>query len=190
MSKVLRTAFRPVYPTPAALVTSVTAQGAPNIIALGEVFNVSISKPVWVGLAIRKATYSHGLLCAQKEFVVNLPTAGMIDQVLECGSVSGRDCPDKFAAFGLTPVPATQVAPPLIDECPVNLECRLVNVTETGDHDLFLGEVVAQHVDSALLDDDGDFLTERFDTLVMMPGGFCSVGPKLNPTVQWPRKRK
>ncbi|MBT7702565.1 MAG: flavin reductase family protein, partial [Verrucomicrobia bacterium] len=131
--------FRPVHPSPAALITSVSEDGKPNIITLGEVFNISISNPVILGIAIAKPRYSHELICATREYVVNLPTAGMVEVVDRCGSVSGREV-DKFAEFRLTPLPAEKVRPPLIAECPINVECRVLDIIEVGDHDLFLGE--------------------------------------------------
>jgi flavin reductase (DIM6/NTAB) family NADH-FMN oxidoreductase RutF len=170
--------FRPVYPGPAGLITSVAADGRANIITLGEVFNLSIGEPVIVGIAIAKPRYSHELISRSGEFVVNLPTAGMIEQVDRCGSVSGREV-DKFSAFGLTPLPAEKVAPPLIAECPVNLECRLLDVQESGDHDLFRGEVLAQHADESVLDDRGRIRVEKLDVLCYLHGEYWSLGVKL-----------
>ena len=112
---------RPIYPTPAALITSVDEIGNPNIITLGEVFNISITNPVIIGIAIRKATYSHSLISKTGEFVVNMPTVDIIDKVMVCGEVSGRSV-DKFEKTGLTPSPAVRVSPPLIAECLINLE--------------------------------------------------------------------
>ena len=114
MKKRLEKIFRPVYPTPAALITSVDAEGKRNIITLGEVFNISLSKPPVVGVAIRKATYSHGLISASREFGVNLPSRRIIEQTDYCGTHSGRDV-DKFERTGLTPIPATLIKPPLIE---------------------------------------------------------------------------
>ena len=54
VNKIERIARRPIYPTPAGLVVSIDAQSKPNIISLGEIFNLSIREPVWVGIAIRK----------------------------------------------------------------------------------------------------------------------------------------
>jgi flavin reductase (DIM6/NTAB) family NADH-FMN oxidoreductase RutF len=170
---------RPVYPTPVGLITSVDAKGRPNIIALGEVFNLSIVQPVWVGISVRAATYSHGLFTAQGEFVVNLPTADLLDAVLGCGSCSGRDGIDKFQRFGLTPRPAVRVKPPLIEECPVNLECQLVGVHHVGDHDLFIGNVVTQHVNKALMDAHGEIDAGKLDPIIMMPKSFWRMGDKL-----------
>jgi len=171
--------FRPIYPSPAALITSVDEQGTPNIIALGEVFNISIRKPVIVGIAIRPATFSHGLISATREYVVNLPPSRLAAQVDACGSSSGRSGIDKFASYGLTAIPADEVRPPLIQECPVNLECRVTGIQTIGDHDLFLGEVVAVHVDEEVLDETGAIITDRLDMLIYVAGEYWDAGARL-----------
>jgi flavin reductase (DIM6/NTAB) family NADH-FMN oxidoreductase RutF len=171
--------WRPVYPTPAALIVSVDVAGKPNIITLGEVFNLSIANPVWVGISVRAATYSHGLIKAQGEFTVNQPTSKMGAAVLGCGACSGRDGTDKFAKFDLTPVASKVVKPPIVAECPMNLECRVVGFHHVGDHDLFIGEVVMEHVDEEALGADGKPDAEKLDPLILMPGGFWRLGEKL-----------
>ncbi len=175
MSKTQITPQRPVYPSPAALITSVAADGTPNIVTLGECFNVSIHRPVIVGIAIRTATHSHGLIREQGEFVVNLPTAALVRKVDAVGMVSGREC-DKFERIGLTPLPAREVAPPLIAECPVNLECRVLSEQEVGDHQLFLGQVLVQHVDEDKLREDGRPDPEKVDMLVFAENAYFSAG--------------
>ena len=180
MAKVQRDrVFRPIYPSPAALISCVAVDGTPNIITLGETFNISIGKPVVVGLAIAPERYSYELIRDSGEFVVNLPTADMAEVVDRCGSVSGRAVGDKFAHVGLTPVPGSVVAAPLVAECPVNIECRLIDIIPAGDHDLFRGEAVAEHVDEACLDADGRMLVDKLDPLVYMRGEYWSVGRKL-----------
>ncbi len=170
--------FRPVYPSPAALITSVSEDGCPNIITLGEVFNVSISDPVILGIAIAKPRYSHELITATREYVVNLPTSRMAETVDRCGSVSGREV-DKFAEFRLTPVPAEKVRPPLIAECPVNVECRVLGIQEIGDHDLFLGEALAEHVAEEALDERGRILVDKLDPLCYLHSEYWSCGSRL-----------
>jgi flavin reductase (DIM6/NTAB) family NADH-FMN oxidoreductase RutF len=169
---------RPVYPTPAGLITSVDTAGRPNILTLGEVFNISISHPVILGIAIRKERYSHQLISETREYVVNLPTQEIAKQVWYCGSVSGRAV-DKFAESGLTPLPAQRVRPPLIAECPVNLECRLLSVQEIGDHDLFLGEVVAQHIDEDVLDETGRIAVGKLHGFAFVSGEFWTLGERI-----------
>ena len=181
MKKRLVKPFRPAYPSPAALVTSVSEAGRPNIITLGEVFNISIgigTQPVILGIAIAKPRYSHQLITATREYVVNFPTAGMVKTVDLCGTVSGRDV-DKFAELQLTRVAAAKVRPPLIAECPLNVECRVLGIQEVGDHDLFLGEVLAEHVAEEALDDNGRVLVDKLDFLCYLHNEYWSCGRRL-----------
>ncbi|MCY3018387.1 MAG: flavin reductase family protein [Planctomycetota bacterium] len=177
MAKILlKRIFRPVYPTPAALIASVAADGTPNLITLGECFNISIADPVIVGLAIMPSRYSYELIKRCGEFTVNFPTAEMTEVVDRCGSVSGRKVGNKFAYAGLTALPSTLVKPPIVAECPVNLECTLVDIIPAGDHDLFRGRVVAQHVDDSCLDGSGNIAVERLNPLSYVLGQYWSGG--------------
>ena len=166
--------FRPVYPSPAALITSCDERGKPNIITLGETFNLSIRSPVILGIAIAPARYSNELIRRTGEFVVNLPTVDILEQVDAIGAVSGRKV-DKFAMTGLTPQPADTVRPPLIAECPVNVECKLLKVETVGDHDLFQGEAVAQHVAEAVLAADGAVDAARLRAFAFQFGEYLAI---------------
>ena len=179
MKRILKDTFRPVNPSPAALITSVDGEGKPNIITLGEVFNISIRKPLIMGIAIRPATYSHKLISSSGEFVINLTTPQLVEKVDRCGGVSGRNGLDKFREFGLTPVPAVSVKPPLIEECPVNIECKVLSIQKVGDHDLILGEVAAVHADDDKLDEKGNLDTDRLDVLVYLTSSYWALGKKL-----------
>ncbi len=169
---------RPIYPTPAALITSVDETGNPNIITLGEVFNISITNPVIIGIAIRKAAYSHSLISKTREFVVNMPTVDIIDKVMVCGEVSGRGV-DKFEKTGLTPLPAVRVSPPLITECLINLECKVLGIQEIGDHDLFLGEVLVQHVEEEILDKNRKINFRKLNGFAFNLGEFWTFGERI-----------
>jgi flavin reductase (DIM6/NTAB) family NADH-FMN oxidoreductase RutF len=76
-------------------------------------------------------------------------------------------------------VPADHVKPPLIAECPVNMECRVIGIQEIGDHDLFLGEVVAVHIVEDALDNQGQILVEKLDPLCYLHSEYWSLGVKL-----------
>jgi flavin reductase (DIM6/NTAB) family NADH-FMN oxidoreductase RutF len=178
MTKVQVRPNRPVYPTPAALITCADKAGKPNIITLGEVFNISIAHPVILGIAIRKERYSHELISRTREYVVNMPTRAIVDHVWACGRTSGREV-DKFQAAGLTPVPAAVVRAPLIAECPINVECRVTGIQEIGDHDLFLGQAVAQHVNSECLDETGQIAVEKLDGFAFVLGELWTLGHRM-----------
>jgi flavin reductase (DIM6/NTAB) family NADH-FMN oxidoreductase RutF len=132
------------FPMTAALVTSQSVEGKPNLMGIGYVGFVCWQPPV-VYLGINTARYSGQIIRDTGEFVVALPEREKVLNMDYCGFISGSDC-DKFAIAGLSTRSATRVAPPLINECAVNLECELINIIEVGSHNLYLGKVVATHV--------------------------------------------
>jgi flavin reductase (DIM6/NTAB) family NADH-FMN oxidoreductase RutF len=104
--------------------------------------------------------YTHELITASKEFVLNVPGEDLLASVEFCGSGSGRGR-DKLAESGLTLVPARQVGAPVIAECLGHIECRLVEAPVFGDHSLFVGQVVAAAADPELFTDSWLLLSER-----------------------------
>lgn len=140
-----------LYPVPVVLVTCGVEK--PNIITLAWVGTVC-SDPPMVGIAVRPSRHSHALIEETGEFVVNIPGEELLEATDRCGHLSGSEV-DKFALTGLTAEPASEVNTPLIAECHVNMECKVRQKLELGAHDLFLGEVVAVHVDEEMLDEKG-----------------------------------
>ena len=185
----ITTPFRPVYPSPAALIVSADENQKSNIMTAGEVFNVGLKNPAIIGIALRKATYTHGLISKTMEFTVNFPTSAIIEIVDLIGTVSGRNGLDKFAEYGLTALKSDEVIPPIIDECPVNLECKALSITEVGDHDLFLGEVVAMHVDSDKLGENQKVLIDKVDGFLYAEWEYYKFGEKIN-DLGYTRKNK
>ena len=155
-----------LFPTPVVLVTCVNEAGKPNIITLAWVGVVN-SDPPMIGISIRTERYSHACVKQSREFVVNLPSAEMVRKVDACGVLSGRET-DKFSSMGWKQVTAQKVRPPLIDECPVQMECRVKQEISFGSHDLFLGEIVALHVKEEVQNEKG-----RIDILKVLPLVFC-----------------
>ena len=144
--------FGLLFPSPVVLVTCVDLNGKPNIITLGWTMKTSHIPPM-VAISIAPSRYSHYLIEQTGEFVLAIPTMDIIEKVHKCGRVSGREI-DKFKEFNLTPIPASRVKPPLIKECVANLECVVVNKLKTGDHTIFVGEVVEAHVNDEFYDEE------------------------------------
>ncbi len=162
-----------LYPIPAAMITCGSLK-KPNIITLAWVGTVC-SNPPMVSISIRPSRYSHGLVKQYGEFAVNLPTADLTWVTDYCGTVSGRK-EDKFAATGLTPLPAQSIGTVIIAECPVNLECKVVQVLSLGTHDLFLGEIVAVQVDEEVLDNGKEIDLTKARPLVYGIHRYWSLG--------------
>lgn len=136
------------------------------------------SNPPTIGIGVRPERYSRGLIEATGMFTVNMPTAAMAEKVDYCGVVSGRDV-DKFAKCGFTAMPGSKVSAPVVSECPLALECQLKHTLNLGSHLLYVGEVVAVQVESALVDDQNHFDVAKADLLAYAHGNYFSLGEPL-----------
>jgi flavin reductase (DIM6/NTAB) family NADH-FMN oxidoreductase RutF len=134
---------RYLEPGPVVLVTS-RWQGRASIMTMAW-HTVMDFSPALLGCCIARSNYSFELVRGSRECVVNLPTAAMVDTVVGIGSCCGREV-DKFEKFGLTAVPASVVAAPLIGECHASFECRLADDALVEKYDFFIFEVVKAHV--------------------------------------------
>ncbi|MDI6846926.1 MAG: flavin reductase family protein [Candidatus Bathyarchaeia archaeon] len=138
-------AYKLLHPMHTVLVSCAGKTGKPNIITLAWAMPTSINPPL-VAVSIAPRRHSHSLIEETKEFVVNIPTMNILKETLFCGRVSGREH-DKFKEAGLTPLPAKKVKPPIIKECVAHLECKLHSQFTTGDHTIFVGEIVEAYAD-------------------------------------------
>ncbi|MEW5768889.1 MAG: flavin reductase family protein [Pseudomonadota bacterium] len=129
------------------ILLSTAHKGRANVMTLSWLTMMEFEPPL-VGCVLGEADFSHGLLLRSRECVINIPTEQLADAVVGCGNTSGADT-DKFAAFGLTPLPSKQVAAPRIAECFANLECRVVDTRMVKRYGLFVLEVVHAWVDPA-----------------------------------------
>jgi len=137
--------YRLLHPMHTVLVSCVGKAGKPNIITLAWAMPTSVNPPL-VAVSIRPERHSHLIIEEEKEFVVNIPTMEILKETLFCGRRSGKDY-DKFRETGLTPSPSRRVKPPIIKECVAHLECKLHSQFTTGDHTIFVGEVVEAYAD-------------------------------------------
>jgi len=148
------TAYRLIHPMHTVLVSCVGKDRKPNIITLAWVMPTSIDPPL-VAVSIAPSRYSHKLIEETKEFVVNIPTMDILEETLFCGRTSGKTH-DKFEETGLTASTSRKVKPPTIEECVANLECKLHSKFATGDHTIFVGEIVEAYADETF--------TNRYDS--------------------------
>jgi flavin reductase (DIM6/NTAB) family NADH-FMN oxidoreductase RutF len=125
------------------MVTTIGRDQRPDIITLGWAMPTSGSLPM-CAISVGLTRHTHALLEQVPEFVLAFPAEDMEAAMLLCGTRSGREV-DKFGETGLTALPATKVRPPLIGEAVSNLECKVVSTHRTGDHTIFVGEIVAAH---------------------------------------------
>ncbi len=138
--------YRLLEPGPVVMVTT-EQRGRPNIMTMSWHVMMEFEPPL-VGCVVSDLNYSFAALRATGECVLNIPTVELAAAAVGCGNVSGRRV-DKFERFGLTPVPAARVEPPLIRECWASLECRAVDTRLVKKYGFFVLEVLKAWVDPA-----------------------------------------
>ena len=110
------------WPTPVALMS--VGVEKPNFCTIAQMGG-PVSTPPLVTIGLRPKEYSRELLKEVGQFVINFPTADMVREIEYAGMYSGRDV-NKWEKCGFTPIKGKVVDVPLIAECPVNLECVVV----------------------------------------------------------------
>ena len=136
--------IRLVQPSLAVLVTS-SFEGRDALLTVAWVVPVSYV-PSRVAIAISKQRYSYEIIRRSGMFAVNIMEFDYVDSVYKAGTISGRVVEDKFRECGLTRDGGRSLPIAVVKEAVGVLECRVRNVFETGDHDLFIGDVVDAYV--------------------------------------------
>jgi len=168
--------YRLLHPRHTVLVTCVDKTGKANIITLAWTMPVSVNPPLIV-MSIAPKRLSHRMIKKTGEFVINVPTMKIVRKTLFCGRISGVEC-DKFKEAPLTAAPAKKVRSPIIKECVAHLECKLVQTIPTGDHTLFIGEVVAAYVNRGIFNET--FNVKKVKPVFHMGGdSFVTIAPKV-----------
>jgi len=169
-----------LYPMPCPLVVGGTLEHA-DTLAVAWI-NIVSSTPPTVAMGLRESRYTLGLIRGNGSFTVNVPTTAMAAQVDVCGTTNGRTT-DKFAVTGLTLAPSAIVETPLIEQCPFNLECRVVEEVRVGSYVVVIGEIVEAHAEEGILSDpDGTVVdVAALDPLIYIAGSreYRGIGAKV-----------
>lgn len=151
----MKRSFKPgtlLSPVPAVMVSCGEGENK-NIITIGWTGIINSDPPITY-ISVRKSRHSHHIIEETGEFVINLTTEKLAYATDYCGVKSGRDV-DKFKELNLTPETGEKVRCPMITQCPVNLECRVMEVKSYPTHDMFIAEIVAVHADDEIIDEKG-----------------------------------
>lgn len=175
-----KTSWKPgnmLYPIPAVMVSTADKKGNSNIITVAWTGTVC-SDPAMLYISVRPERYSYHMLKESGEFVVNLTTKELAKATDYCGVRSGIDV-DKWKEMKLTKGSAQRVSVPLINESPVNIECRVTEIKELGTHHMFLAEVVAVNVDEEYMDGNGKFHLNNTGLIAYSHGEYLETGKKI-----------
>jgi flavin reductase (DIM6/NTAB) family NADH-FMN oxidoreductase RutF len=135
-------------------VVLVTARHKDRVNAMPAAWAVPLSKsPPLVGVALQRERYTYDLIKRSQEFALCLPGRPLAEAVVQLGSVSGHEDPDKLHKSGLTLTDAQKVSVPVIEECLGWIECGLADALDVGDHVLVVGEVLAAKAEEEAFDE-------------------------------------
>ena len=148
-----------MQPVPQTIVSCRDKDGRNNALVVGFAANVSLD-PAMVMVGIVPTRYSYHMVKESGCFVINLPKKSYEKEYKYLGSKSGRDG-DKFAALDIKWTDADYTDSPIMIDCPVSIECSVVESIQPGTHELFIGKVEAVHVDEKYLDEKGNILWDK-----------------------------
>jgi len=137
--------FELASPFPYVLAVTLDTRDRPNIIGLSWWMFTSWD-PLMMAISVGQQRYSHECLEHHREFVLCFPSEDQAKDAWLCGTKSGRKV-DKFQGTGFKPIHSKIVQPPIIEGATAAFECKVVNHVETGDHTIYIAEVVAMHGD-------------------------------------------
>lgn len=166
-----------LYPVPAVMVSCARENEAPNIITIAWAGTIS-TNPAMLSISIRPQRYSYDIIKETKEFVVNLVTKELTYATDYCGVKSGSEV-DKFKEMKLTPSKSQVVLAPGIEESPVNIECKVVEIKDLGSHHMFIAEVVSVSVDEKYMDKSGKFNLNSTGLVAYSHGEYFELGENL-----------
>ena len=183
--------FKPgnmIYPLPAVMVSCGDIDGESNILTVAWTGTICTNPPM-AYISVRPERHSYQMIKESGEFVINLTTESLIRATDYCGVKSGRDV-DKWQECHLTKEKADTVKCPLIEESPVNIECKVKEIKELGSHHMFIADVVAVHVDDKWMDENNTFHLNDSGLIAYSHGTYFSLGRKLGTFGYSIRKKK
>lgn len=139
-----------LYPMPAVLVGA-NVDDKPNFMAAAWCGIVN-SEPPMISIAIRRHRHTFRGIQQNQTFSINIPSTDMVKETDYCGTSSGAKV-DKVALCRFNVFYGKLGSAPLIEQSPVNLECRVTHILDLGSHSLFIGRIEETHVSESCLTD-------------------------------------
>jgi flavin reductase (DIM6/NTAB) family NADH-FMN oxidoreductase RutF len=169
-----------LYPKPALLIGA-NVDGEPNFLTIAWAGIVNQTPPM-LSVSIRRQRYTFRGIEENRTFSVNIPSEKMAAETDYCGIVSGKKY-DKAAVCDFTVFFGKLKTAPLIQQCPVNLECSLAQMVELNTHIVCIGQIEEVHVNDDCLT-DGKPDVEKIRPLIFSSGheyAYFALGAKLAP---------
>ena len=161
-----------LYPMPSLLIGS-TIQGKPNFMTAAWA-GIAAQTPPAISVAIHKSRYTLKGINENGCFSVNVPNSTLIQKVDYCGTHSGSKH-DKSKIFKVFYGDLKKA--PMVEECPLNIECRVIDKIELESHILIVGEIIETYINEDCLR-EGKPDPKIIDPLIYATGirKYCTLG--------------
>lgn len=150
-----------LQPSPKVIVSCRALDGEENALVVAYCGNCSYAPPM-IMVGIVPTRYSYKMIKESGCFVVNIASKEYQKTFDYLGSVSKRDS-DKLKDMDVKLEDGKIVNAPILSDCPVNIECTIVDSIMTGSHEMFVGKVEYVHGDPSLMDEDGNIDFSKID---------------------------
>lgn len=178
-----------IYPLPAAMISCGSNPAEYNIITLSWLGTICTNPPMCY-ISIRPERHSYNIIKQNMEFVINITTEELAYATDWCGVRSGKDF-SKFEEMKLTVGKASVIQAPIIEESPLNIECRVKEILSLGSHDMFIADVVNVKADEKYIDSaTGKFSLEDANPIAYSHGQYYELGNKIGGFGWTVRKKK
>jgi len=163
-------------PVPVVLVTSRNSDGKNNVFTVGWTGTIN-TKPPMLYISIRPQRLSYEYIKDSMDFVINMPSRNLVKAVDYCGVKPGNKF-DKISDMNFTLHESSNVNAPYIEECPINIECKVKDIIHLGTHDMFLAEVICSHINEGLFDTNGKIHFENANLISYCHGEYFELSKK------------
>lgn len=151
----------------------------PNFLAIGWAGCVNRTPPM-ISIAVGHTRYTNKGIRQNRTFSVNLPTVSMVKETDFCGIVSGAEV-NKAEICKFNIFHGERTNAPMIDQCPLNIECIVIHILDLGSHDLFIGSIEETYASEECLTDGNPDLTKMKP--FMVTGGHANMYIGLSETI-------
>lgn len=131
------------HPEGVALIVCKDKDGKVDVTPIGW-FTLCNSNPRRWAICLSQKHFSHKVILETKEYVLCLPSFSQKEDILYCGGVHGWDV-EKLKNCKLKTIPSKNIKPPIIEDSIACFECKVIDTLNTGDHTIFVGEVLASY---------------------------------------------
>ena len=171
-----------IAPRPIALASTINKDGNVNLSPFSFFNMFSTNPPVVIfspSRRVRDNTTKHTLENVHEvaEVVIGIVNYNIVQQI-SLASTEYEKGVNEFVKAGLTMKEADLVKPKLIEECPVNLECKVLEIkalgSEGGAGNLVICDIIKIHVREEYLNEEGNLDQKKLDLVARLGGNWYS----------------